>query len=154
MQPMAGWLRATKKEPYTGRLQINSAGRVGNNAPHSIEIGTPDPNAVPKFQAVAYYRHSAQDRHYVFDHIIGRRTRFRCSGTRFATGIRKSHARAERTPPAAIQVELPGLLAADVGRLVLSAHQQAEGTSEAPFVPDTVFPPFVTPRSSLPETTL
>ena len=31
---------ATKKEKYTGRLQVNSAGRVGNNAPHSIEIGT------------------------------------------------------------------------------------------------------------------
>ena len=29
---------------------------------HWWEIGTPDPNAVPKFRAVAYYRHSAQDR--------------------------------------------------------------------------------------------
>jgi hypothetical protein len=29
---------------------------------HWREIGTPDPNAVPKFRAVAYYRHSAQDR--------------------------------------------------------------------------------------------
>ena len=29
---------------------------------HWWEIGTPDPNAVPKFRGVAYYRHSAQDR--------------------------------------------------------------------------------------------